>query len=187
MLKQVFGPFTDDDAVVLALVQSAGAQGLTSSAFGLWGGAYENDPSGNGAGRAYAFAFGNLTPSGSVPASGSATFNGTTAGLGGGGGSNALYAFQGNAQIVASFSTQSVASKFSNLTTQNIYTNATGTLPDLTGTSAISGNTYSGPITGTGLAGSLSGRFYGSAAQETAGVWQASGAGNSWMGSFGAK
>jgi len=187
MLKQVFGPFIDDDAIVLALVQSAGSQALTSSAFGLWGGAYENDPSGNGAGRAYAFAFGNLTPSASVPATGSANFNGTTTGMGGGGGTNSLYALQGNAQMIANFSTQSVTSKFTNLTTQNIYTNATGALPDLTGTAAISGNAYSGPITGTGLTGSLNGHFYGSAAQETAGVWLAAGAGNSWMGSFGAK
>ena len=187
MLKQVYGPFTGDDVIVLALVQSAGAQGLTSSAFGFWGGAYENDPSGNGAGRAYAFAFGNLTPSASVPATGSATFNGTTTGLGGGGGGNSLFALQGNAQIIANFSTQSVTSKFTNLVTQNIYTNATGTVPDLTGTAAISGNAYSGSISGTGLSGSISGRFYGAAAQETAGVWQASGAGNSWMGSYGAK
>ena len=186
MLKQVYGPYLDD-AEGLVLLQSAGTQGLNYSAFGLWAVSYENDPTGNGAGRAYPFAFGNLTPSPSVPVTGSATFNGTTIGLGGGGGANSLYALQGNAQIVANFSTQSVAAKFTNLTTQNIYTNATGTLPDLTGASTITGNAYSGPITGTGLTGSLSGHFYGPAAQETAGVWQASGGGNSWMGSFGAK
>jgi hypothetical protein len=186
VLKQVYGQYIDDETD-LVLIQSAGAQGLTSSAFGLWALSYENDPSGNGAGRAFAFAFGNLTPSASVPVTGSAIFNGTTTGLGGGGGANSLHALQGNAQIVANFSTQSVTSRFTNLTTQNIYTNVTGVLPDLNGTSTIAGNAYSGSISGTGLTGSINGHFYGTAAQETAGVWQAFGAGSNWMGSFGAK
>ena len=60
-------------------------------------------------------------------------------------------------------------------------------LPDLTGTSTLSGNAYAGPIAGTGLTGSINGNFYGYAAQETSGVWQASGGGNTWLGSYGAK
>ena len=186
MLKQVYGPFTDD-ATALALNQSAGAQALNWSAFGLWSYAYENDPHGNGAGQSYAFAFGNLTPAASVPATGSATYSGTTMGMGGGPGENSLYALQGNAKIVANFSAQSVVTNLTNLTIQNIYTNATGSLPDLTGTSTISGNAYSGPIAGTGLTGSVKGNFFGPAAQETAGVWQASGGGSAWLGSYGAK
>jgi hypothetical protein len=186
MLKQVFGPFIDD-ATALALNQSAGAQALNWSAFGLWSYSYENDPHGNGAGRSHAFAFGNLTPASSVPATGSATYNGTTMGMGGGPGDNSLNAVQGNAKIVANFAGQSVTTSLTNLTTQNIYTNVAGSLPDLTGTSTISGNAYSGPIAGTGLSGSIKGNFYGPAAQETAGVWQASGGGSTWLGSYGAK
>jgi hypothetical protein len=189
LLKPVFGPF-NDDAIALAVNQSAGGQTLSSSGFGLWAFSYENDSQGNGAGRIHAFAFGNLTPGAAVPASGSATYNGTTVGAGGAADDktpNSLTALQGNAQIVANFSTQSVNSKLTNLTTQNLYTKATGTLPDLSGTAAMSGNAYSGPITGTGLSGSIKGNFYGSAAQETAGVWQASGGGINWMGSYGAK
>jgi hypothetical protein len=60
-------------------------------------------------------------------------------------------------------------------------------LPNLTGTSTISGNAYAGAISGGTLTGTINGNFYGSAAQETAGVWQASGGGNTWIGSFGAK
>ena len=187
MLKPVYGPVTDD-ANGVVLTQSLGAQQLNSSAFGLWAYSYESDPKGNGAGQTFAFAYGNLTPPASVPTSGSATFNGTTTGLGGdGSGPNALSAVQGNVQINANFSSQSVASKFTNLATQNIYTNATGSLPDLTGTSSISGNAYSGAIAGTGLTGTINGHFYGTAARETAGVWQASGGGSNWVGSFGAK
>jgi hypothetical protein len=187
ILKPIYGPNPTGDDYVLGLSQSAGAQTLSSSAFGLWATSYETDKNGNGAGRAYAFAFGNLTPASSMPATGSATYNGTTTGLGGGGGDNSVYALQGKAQIVANFSAQSVATSLTNLTTQNIYTNAMSSLPDLTGTSTISGNAYSGPIAGTGFSGSIKGNFFGPAAQETAGVWQASGGGSTWLGSYGAK
>jgi hypothetical protein len=99
-------------------------------------------------------------------------------------------ALQGNVQIVANFSTQSVTTKLTGLTTERISPGSgkvTGTLPDLTGSSAISGNAYGGPISGVGMSGTINGNFYGSAAQETAGVWQASGNGKAWLGSFGAK
>jgi hypothetical protein len=172
------------------LNQSAAGQTLNYSGFGLWGETWLNDSQGNGSGRLFAFAFGNPTSGAAMPVSGSATYNGTTSGAGGAADSktpNSLTALQGNAQIVANFSNQSVNAKLTNLTTQNLYTSAMGTLPDLTGTAAISGNAYSGAIAGTGLSGSIKGNFYGPAAQETAGVWQASGGGINWVGSFGAK
>jgi C-lobe and N-lobe beta barrels of Tf-binding protein B len=159
-----------------------GPQMLNYAAYGLWA---SGDTA--TAGRAGTFAFGNLTPTASVPATGSATFNGTTIGVGGATSGSTVYALEGNAQIIANFATQSVTANLTNLSTQNISTNVVGSLPDLSGTSTISGNAYAGPITGTGLIGTINGNFYGPAAQETAGVWQASGGGNSWIGSYGAK
>jgi hypothetical protein len=121
-----------------------------------------------------------------VPATGTATFTGSTIGVGSINGT-AIQALQGDAKIVANFASQSVSTNFTSLGTQNISTQATGSLPDLTGTSTLAGNAYAGSISGGGLTGTVNGNFYGSAAQETAGVWQASGGGNVWIGSFGAK
>jgi hypothetical protein len=169
------------------LTQSIGAQFLNYAAYGVWA---SGDTA--TAGRAGTYAFGILTPTGSVPATGSATFNGITIGVGGATSGSMVYALQGNAQIIANFATQSVTTNLTNLSTQNIATNATGSLPNLSGTSTISGNAYAGSISGTGLTGTINGNFYGpgafgSAAQETAGVWRASGGGNAWIGSYGAK
>jgi len=185
VLMQTYYAPDPPDGVGLALSKIAGAQTLSSSAYGLWTTSYEIDPHGHGAGRGYSLAFGSLTPANAVPAGGSATLNGTTIGVGGG--NDALYALHGNAQIVANFSNQSVVTNLTNLSIQNTSTKAASALPDLTGTGTISGNGYSGAIAGTGLIGSITGSFYGSAAQETAGVWKAAGGGNIWMGSFGAK
>jgi len=167
-----------------ALTQAAGTQQLTSSAYGVWA-------SGNSVtiDRGGAFAIGNLTPAASVPTSGTATFNGSTMGMGGSAGGGLVTAFKGNAQMIANFSSQSVTTNLTNLNTENEFEEAgvRSTIPDLTGTSTIAGNAYVGPIAGTGLTGTINGNFYGAGAKETAGVWQASGGGNSWMGSFGAK
>jgi hypothetical protein len=179
LMRDVFG-FPNTTASFIT--QSTGGQSLNSAAYGFWA-------SGDTAttGRAGTFAFGNLTPTASMPATGSATFNGQTFGVGGATSSSTVHALQGNAQIVANFATHSVTTNLTNLSTQNISTNAVGSLPDLTGTFTISGAAYTGPLSGGVLSGTINGNFYGSAAQETAGVWQASGGGNSWIGSFGAK
>ncbi len=179
MLKGTFGAPNASSSLI---TQSIGAQTLNYAAYGVWA---SGDTA--TAGRAGTFSFGNLTPTASVPATGTATFNGTTIGVGGATSGSTVYALQGNAQIVANFATQSVTTNLTNLGTQNILTNVTGSLPNLTGASTISGNAYGGPIAGTGLSGTINGNFYGSNAQETAGVWQATGGGNSWIGSYGAK
>ena len=167
------------------LSQVAGAQSLSSSAYGVWA----TDDVFTLAGRAGTFAIGNLTPPSAMPVTGSATFTGSTTGVGGAtSGKDAFYALQGDAQVIANFGTQSVTTNLTNLKTQDVYVStATGSLPDLTGTSTLSGNAYAGPIAGTGLSGTIKGNFYGTAAQETAGVWQAAGGGNAWLGGFGAK
>lgn len=179
ILRDVFG-FPNTTGTVIT--QSIGAQSLNSSAYGLWA---SGDTA--TAGRTGTFAFGNQTPTASVPGTGSATYNGATIGIGGATNGSNVYAVQGKVQIIANFVNQSVSSNLTNLSTQNISNNAIGSLPDLAGTSAIAGNAYSGPIAGGGFNGTINGNFYGSAAQETAGVWHASGGGNSWVGSFGAK
>jgi len=179
ILRDVFGFPNTTGALV---TQSLGAQSLSSAAYGFWA-------SGDTAttGRAGTLAFGNPTSAVSVPATGTATFNGATTGLGGATGGNAIYALEGKVQVIANFASHSATTNLTGLKTQNISTNAIGALPDLTGVSTISGNAYAGAIAGTGLNGTVNGNFYGSAAQETAGVWQASGGGNVWMGSYGAK
>lgn len=163
------------------LSQVAGTQILSSSAFGLWG---LGDQAGGALGG---FAFGNLTPATAIPVTGSASFNGTVTGMGLANNGNTIYALQGDTQINANFSNQSVTTKLTNLNTMNVSTSALGSLPDLTGNSAISGNAYSGAISGGGLTGTMTGNFYGPAAQETAGIWQAAGGGSFWSGSYGAK
>jgi len=161
------------------LSQVAGSQTLSASAFGVF--------ATNTlliAGDAGGFAFGNLTPAASVPGSGSATFNGSVTGIGVANSSSA-FGFEGRAQIVANFSGQSVTANLTNLSTR--LTNGTLALPDLSGTSPISGNGYSGSISGGGVTGTISGNFYGAGASETAGVFQGTGGGNAFWGSFGAK
>jgi len=165
------------------LSQVAGSQTLSSSAYGVWA---------NGllkiGGDAGPFAFGNLTPPASVPATGSATFSGSVIGMGMSGGSTA-FALDGNAQIVANFSNQSVAASLTNLRTLSAETTTTLSppLPDLAGTAAISGNAYFGPVAGGAFAGTIGGNFYGAGAAETVGVFTATGGGNFVFGSFGAK
>lgn len=167
----------------LLFTQWAGNNSLSSLGYGIWG---ASDTTGL-AGPAGTYVLGNLTPAAAVPATGTATFTGSTIGVGSinGGAIQALY---GDAQIVANFANQSVITNFTHLGTQIISAKAaTNSLPDLSGTSTLAGTGYSGPISGGGLTGTVNGNFYGSAAQETGGVWQASGAGSTWIGSFGAK
>ncbi len=176
------------NTISYSLSQAAAGQGLSSSAYGIWASTGKSLP-----GDVGVFAIGNPTPPTSVPTSGSATFNGFTVGAGGPINSNAadgssIYSLKGDAQIVANFATQSVTANLTNFTTSRSYSNSIQTsVPDLAGKATMSGNAYSGPISGGGLTGTINGNFYGSTAQETAGVWQASGGGNAWIGSFGAK
>ena len=162
--------------------QSVGGQLLNASAYGLWGSNDSTIVDTTNASRFGGFAIGNLTPPASIPATGSATFTGTTIAIGGGGSVDTT--LLGTAQIVSNFATGNVTANFTNFST---IPGQAGSFPNLSGTASISGNAYAGTVSGTGLTGSLNGNFYGTAAQETAGVWQASGGGNTWIGSYGAK
>lgn len=160
--------------------QAAQAQTLSFSAYGIWA---SDDGGGNG--RVGVLAIGNETSPAAVPMAGTATYNGTT--IGAAASTTAAFALTGTAQIVANFGAGSATTTFSNITTENIATNAIGALPNLTGTSVIAGNKYTGPLAGGALAGQVNGTFYGPVAQETAGVWNVSGGGLTAIGSFGAK
>lgn len=177
--------FHGEDSSTLS--QVAAGQGLSSSAYGMWASTTKNYP-----GDVGVFAIGNLTPATSVPSTGSATFNGFTIGTGGAINSNSsdgssAFFLKGNVQIIANFSSQKVTTNLTNFVIGAYTASPPPSVPDLTGSSSISGNAFTGPVTGGGLTGTINGNFYGSAAQETAGVWQASGSGNAWIGSFGAK
>jgi hypothetical protein len=188
---QIAGILTDNygsaNSIGYTLTQlTAGSAGqLSSSAYGLW--LYTD------AGKAAhlgAFAIGNLTPAASVPVTGSATFNGYTIGANRDTSGGSVFALEGNVQVTANFSAQTVTTSITHLSFRNgpyAATPSGGTLPDLIGTSTMTGNAYAGTIAGGPLTGTINANFYGSAAQETAGVWQASGGGNAWIGSFGAK
>jgi len=168
------------NSIGYGISQAAAGQGLTSSAYGLWASTLRNS-----AGDAGALAFGNLTPAASVPTTGSATFNGFTVGVGAVANGPANYSLRGNAQIIANFATQSVTTNLTNFIAGTY--GASASIPDLTGTSSMAGNAYAGAIAGGNLTGTINGNFYGSSAQETTGVWQVSGGGNAWIGSYGAK
>ncbi len=174
ILSQTFG-FPNTFGFTLS--QVAGSQTLSASAYGVWA-----DDMFKMTGDGRPFAFGNLTPAASVPATGSATYNGSVIGIGLLNDSNG-FALDGKVQVVANFSDQSVTASLTNLRTVGV----PGALPDLTGAVAISGNAYSGSIAGGALKGSIGGNFYGAGAAETAGVFQASGDGNYLFGSYGAK
>ena len=153
---------------------------LSYSVFGVW-----TAPDGGSFGRVGVFAAGVETAAGSVPLNGNATYNGMALGLGTD--SNGAFAFAGDAQIVADFSSQSVRTTFSSLVTHDPVTNKTDTLPPLSGTSTITGNKYSGSINGGALSGNVEGAFYGPGAEETAGVLRAQGGGTTLLGSYGAR
>jgi hypothetical protein len=163
---------------------------LQSSAWGVWATTVNglNDPHSDAVG---AFAIGNLTPTSSMPTHGAATYNGLTTGIGANG--TQRFAVAGDALVVAAFDIRSVTLRFSNLVTQNVSPgpNAAlgekGVLPSFSGAGSISGNGYTASLVGAGLTGNASGAFYGSAAQETAGVWKVQGGATKVVGSFGAK
>jgi hypothetical protein len=163
------------------LVYQGVIAGLSFSAYGAW--------LVNTAGSNYnvgTFALGTETAGAQMPATGTASYTGTT--LGFGANSAAPFTFTGTAAIGVNFATNSVTNAtFGNFVTQDVNDSSAGpTLPNLTGTGSIVGNKYTVPIAGTGLTGSAAGAFYGPAANETAGVFQANGGTVSLIGSFGA-
>ena len=157
------------------------AQALSYSGWGVW----DSEPS-TGVQYSGVFTFGIATQPSSVPTTGTATYNGLTGGTGTNG-PNSAFVFLGTAQVIADFSSHSVNTTFSALTESNLTTSAQTSIPDITGAATISGNEYTGSISGGGLSGKQSGFFYGPSAQETAGIWNATNGSTVLIGSYAAK
>jgi hypothetical protein len=150
-------PATTGDAV-LAL------NDLTASSFGPWA-----VKTGDTTYQIGAVAFGTPTPVTSMPVIGTATYNGTTTGIHTS--SAASSRIDGTAAIGVDFAGMTAATSFTNLRTVS-----GRTLPDVSGTAQISGNRYSGNLTGpVSMFGTVQGTFYGPAAEETAGTWAVQG------------
>lgn len=157
------------------------AECLSHSAFGGW---IRNNGSSFDLGMVSG---GNLSLD--TPTTGSATYTGKTVGVGATG--TQSFAFVGDANLTADFAALTVTSSFSNLVTQDLNTDAIGSLPNINGTATIdhfSDGTsgYDGTVSSNGFTGTISGDFYGPAAAETAGTWTASDGATDLIGSFGA-
>jgi hypothetical protein len=154
--------------------------GLSYSAYGLWA---SNDTATSG--RFGAVALGSQTPLGSMPVSGTGTYQGSTLGAGIDGAGP--YALRGNVTMSVNFGTGAASTTMSGIQRQHLVTNNVSVGADLTGTGTVSGNRVTTTLAGGGSSGGLHGTFYGPSAQEVAGAWRVTGGGNTTVGSFGAK
>lgn len=180
------------DAVVSADGRNSGfaanpyAYGWDYQTFGIW-----NTGGGTGSGTYGAMSAGSMTAGSAIPTSGTATYSGITGGryVDGSG----AYFFTGSSMsAAANFATRNIV--FSTTGTQvtadllnvsnNSGLNMSGTLTYSPATNQITGSV----ATGSGMTGSVNGRFYGPAAQEIGGTFSVSGAGlEGYSGAFGGK
>ena len=172
------------DTMRLVRDGSNGASGfaidaLNSSTFGAW----LLNEAGNDL-EMGTFAGGNETPLANIPVSGSATYTGYTIGMGATG--TDLFALRGSITIDADFAALDVTSTISGISTLNM-NNISGSLPNLTGSGAMVGNDFTTSLSGGGLNGGLTGAFYGTNADETAGTWRVTGGATTAVGSFAAQ
>ena len=147
--------------------------GLNVSSYGAW-----LQSNGGGSFKIGMLGFGNeTTPAQMAALVGSATYNGSTFGVGATGA--IPFAFTGAAQVVANFPAGAVTATFSGLSTQNISGGGAAiVLPTISGGGTIglgvNANQYAFALAGAGgFTGNVTGTFYGTTAQETTGVWQA--------------
>ena len=147
--------------------------GLNVSSYGAW-----LQSNGGGSFKIGMLGFGNeTTPAQMGALVGSATYNGSTFGVGSTGATP--FAFTGTAQVVANFPAGAVTATFSGLTAQNISGGGLApALPTISGGGTIglgvNANQYAFALVGAGgFTGNVTGTFYGTTALETAGVWQA--------------
>jgi C-lobe and N-lobe beta barrels of Tf-binding protein B len=165
------------NGVIGSLLASAGNT-LNYAGYGVWA---TNDT--GTAGRLGFFSLGNPTPT--MPVSGTATYNGTTFGTATS--SSGAYGLEGTVQLAANFGTGTVTTNIANIQTQQLGTNATSSLPNMSGSATIAGTQYSGTLAGGSLTGTSTGTFYGPNASETGGTWRVTGGGVAAIGSYGAK
>jgi hypothetical protein len=140
---------------------------------------------------------GYVTPTASVPATGSATFVGRTIGAGVRTGYDGTYLIRGAMVANANFAAGTVATSFTDVVGTNSLSGISTIFSNFGGTANIAGGAFSGPVAstattgtilgGTGtLSGTLVGQFYGPNAEEIGGIWSLTGGGG-WnaTGSFG--
>ncbi len=124
---------------------------------------------------------GKLTPTASMPSSGTATYNGTVQGMSYESGS--LKALNGSHTMNANFGSGTITG------TMNVNYASSGASYATTNLNAVSigGNGFAGGLNGTDNTGSIKGSFYGPAANEVGGTWALSKTGSSAAGIFAGK
>jgi transferrin binding protein len=171
--------------VVMEPISLPAPSNFNYQTFGVW-----NRLSSTTSFDAGVFSVGAATPGTAIPLVGTATFTGLANGFFAPTGGTAVFT-TANMTATANFAALSIAFSTSNTQTVAIGGGGTAFRPDLNLTGNflyLSGsNSFSGPVTATGLTGSATGRFYGPAAQELGGVYSLSGSAGSMMGSFGGK
>lgn len=172
--------------------------GLSSSTFGTWS---VNDSNNNTVGAGF-FSNGSVTPTTSMPTTGTASYTGSAVGAVDLTSTGAVYTFGGTASLNANFGSNSITGGITGnqaYSTGNSSGNPTaaGTINDINLTGGtISGNAFSGTATASstagtagniaGSSGTFRGNFYGSSAQEVGGTFNMTGTNAIVGGSFGA-
>jgi hypothetical protein len=154
---------------------------LSYVTFGNWTSA---NPGSNSLANGY-LVFGVRTPSGSVPNTGSAVFDGEAIGTMTDS-SGTIYAISGFAALTADFGAGTVNGDFTGMAKFDVLSTVTTAWRDFTTTGTISGNTFSGTAaTKDGrLSGTHQGGFFGPAAAEIGGTFRMTGSGEQAVGAF---
>lgn len=124
---------------------------------------------------------GKLTPTTSMPSSGTATYNGTVQGMSYE--SGALKTLNGTHTMNANFASGTITGTMNINYASSSASYATTNLNAV----SISGNGFAGGLNGTDNTGSIKGSFYGPAANEIGGTWALSKTGSSAAGIFAGK
>lgn len=144
---------------------------------------------GTGSGTVGAASVGSITPTASIPATGTGSFSGNSLGMYVNSSGQAFYTVA-NMTANANFATQAVTFATTGTTTVNLATGVSASAPtlNLSSNMTYTGGTLSGAITsGSGMSGTATGKFYGPTAQEIGGTYALSGGGSGMFGGFGGK
>jgi hypothetical protein len=175
----------------LILGMTAGTTGAYSyMTFGMWADCATNCGAGNETGVIGYYAYGQETPVGAIPATGSASYAGNTFGnyLDA---SNQLFGATSNVAVAANFTNRSLVFSTNNssvldgngVLTAKADLNMSGTL-----TYGTNSNTFTGAVSDAGgRIGTATGRFFGPTANEVGGTYYVKGGGSTNIGAFVAK
>jgi len=144
---------------------------------------------GTGSGTVGTASVGSITPTTGIPATGTGAFSGNSIGIFVNSSGQAFYTVA-SMTANANFATQAVSFATSGTTSVNLATGVSASAPtlNLSSNMTYTGGTLSGAITsGSGMSGSITGKFYGPTAQEVGGTYALSGGGSAMFGGFGGK